>query len=372
MNLERFEKNTMNGSLFPPELVRIIVENLSYNRPELHALTLVSKTFHWEAMRLLYRSMTDPEGTRHYNFLVAVRKRPELAELIHTYHVPTIAHSQKRPLWSLILRSLLLMVNLKELAYLRLFAIPLTPFPGVRKGQKMPFQLETFIWTIGWRGPWDMCPFHPTKTLQFLETQHELRYLRWSYGLPEMSIAYSLPEMSIAPNIVPKLKILYSSFNAIQAFLPCRTITDLFWEGPTSPATSYLILKLKEFSGLRAVSLPGDVWSTLTDPRVEGKISPLNTIKVLELRSAIKIHKILPIIAMFPCLKRLIITPDDPHSGNITERYPEADIFSLYEQSSNLIYVDVRISDIFFKRWINKLLSPDMVIIPYDRVLELE
>ncbi|PPQ88830.1 hypothetical protein CVT25_009305 [Psilocybe cyanescens] len=148
-----------------------------------------------------------------------------------------------------------------------------------------------------------------------------------------------------------------------------QTITDLFWQHPTSPATSTLILKLKEFSRLRAVSLPEDVWA---DPRAEGKISPLNTIKVLELRSAMKTLWILPIIAMFPCLKRLIIMPDDPHSGNITERHPEADIFSLYEQSSNLVYVDVRISDIFFKQWINKLLSPEMVIIPYDRVLELE
>lgn len=290
-----------NTFKLPPELVRIITENLSSNRAELHALTLVCKSFYWEAMRLLYRSMTDSDGTKHFKFLVTLRNRPQIADLVHTYHLPTTPNSKKRALWPVILRCMLLMINLKELAYTHLFAFPFTPFPQAKRGQKMPFQLETFIWDVD-VPIYDVEHFYPAKLFQFLRTQPEIKFLLWKNTLR--------PGMTLAPNVLPKLKVLRVSWGQMATFLSGRSISDFFWRDQNKWGeynyfnsdivieTAIGVFKLKEFATLRAVSLPRVIWLDMPRSRAilqarEGMVHP-NKIKVLELCSVYNTGEVNP------------------------------------------------------------------------------
>lgn len=152
---------------------------------------------------------------------------------------------------------------------------------------------QTFIWAPN-HPIFEVQHFHPAKTLQFLETQHELKRLQWD-------VRYRLGIL-VLPSTVPKLKILHSSWSQIVPFLSGRFVTDFVWEDTDLPETLYnfvechtimvevapRIFKLKEFTTLREISLPGHIWSLLMDREGQARISYSNTIKVLDLRRVIK------------------------------------------------------------------------------------
>lgn len=204
----------------PPETLRIIFENLDDNRPALYALSLTSRLFNLEATRLLYRKVVIDDGTRSYSFLAKIQRRPRLAAIIHTYHTPLTVHSQKRPFWPLLVRCLLLMTGLKELAYRAIWVDPKSVFPVVRKGHPFPFQLERFIWTAE-RTLYSFTHVHEIEVVQFFETQHKLHSFLWANSL----LSRTIPTSHFA-----NLKIVEGSIHVIRMLVPSRpTIAEVYW-----------------------------------------------------------------------------------------------------------------------------------------------
>ncbi|PPQ93168.1 hypothetical protein CVT25_002595 [Psilocybe cyanescens] len=365
----------MDSNLFiPPELVHIIFDHLTPHRSELHALTLTCKIFYWEAMPLLYRSMTD-QGIIQFKFLTTLQDNPQLASLVRVYHVPTHDISHGGLNWSLILLCLKQMVNLKELAYIDPFTKPKFLLPRVEEGEKMPFQLETFIWAVKGRHKLD-------GVVQFLETQGKLKSLQLSCQLGE--------RMTV--ETVPNLRTLDGDVDLICEALPGRSIRNLYWREYSwrvhRPWSYFNLLfhasQLEELSTLRGLSLSVGILWRLSSTQLQNGLYGLRNVEVLEICSSEAISDISHIPQKFPRLKRVIIRIDVPETSlehdNAsystetlhTKNIPESDILSLYEKGPHLVYVDVWVRGLYYRRWVNNNPLPGFIMIPADRTLELE
>lgn len=197
----------MINPVFPLELFRLIVENLSESeRTTLHALTLTNRLLNAETNHRLYASMTDPDGTRQYKFLLRIRKSPELAKLVHVYCLPITHNTQRGSLSQLIGRCVPLMVNLKG------FTSPstnrtLNPNPPRPTIGKCSFRLERLTCVDNYFGSKD--------AEHFLESQPELIHLYWGFNI--------LPV--IPQNALPKLRSLGAFARVANVILQEQPIT---------------------------------------------------------------------------------------------------------------------------------------------------
>ncbi|KDR79847.1 hypothetical protein GALMADRAFT_153593 [Galerina marginata CBS 339.88] len=372
----------MNITLLPVELVHLMMENLKTERSSLHALTLTSKALRQEATRFLYQSMTDTSGTCHYKFLLNIRRHPaELAPLVRTYHTPTGPHEQRGHLWGLIRRCLLLMVNLKELAFRKIIGDPVHIFPYVGKGQKMLFQLDKFIWMV-------QSDTYRKPMQTFLETQNELAHVEW---VTSQSVI-----LSCSAQASPKLKSLEGSTSTIRVLLPSRSITELYWFnewplylGAAGGVPPHLfrhdvleVLEMKEFAALRGLSLK-DKWiwdSVIMHPGFKASSS----LEVLEIPSLfddylghqIKLNwtTLRAVLPKFPHLKKLVVTMPTPFTQFPNKKEdPTSEIGQIFGQCLHLKCVDILWNhDLVYRRWVDGETLPTLLSIKRDRILKFE
>lgn len=221
----------------PPELVCTIVENLENSRRDLCTLALVSHLFHREAIRPLYRSIKDPDENVHSEFLSTLRHSPQLALLVHIYHVPR-STPEGGITWKILERPLMLMSSLKELALHNII-----PYP-VPKG--IPFQLDTLIWTTNRSADVMDKSFH---IHEFLYTQQNIKTLQWHSSCDPPSLPWGL-----------NLRTLGGDTKMILKTLPGRSIVNLYWRDKDDFISGFLpksspALRMKEFAKLRALSM---------------------------------------------------------------------------------------------------------------------
>ena len=202
----------------PSEIVRLIVEEVECTQ-SLVALSQASKQLQMEAERLLYRSLTEPDGTKSFKCLSSVGKSLRRAAYVHAYHVHTTVHKQHRSIWNLIRRTLPLMVNLKELVFRD--ELGSEPHGAIFPAKFKP-HLEKFAWTVLTGNPYQ----HPkgpedqsyvSQALKFLEGQTQLRVLHWQ------PLSQTEPNPKPCPeSFFPKLDTLIGDIITLQTFLPGR------------------------------------------------------------------------------------------------------------------------------------------------------
>ena len=203
----------MAFSFVPQELVRLIIEELKRDRATLCSLALTCRHLHFEAMRALYRSMTHPNGTYQYTFLLRLRKYPHLGKIVQVYHSPKTTNKQRGSLWSLIRACLPLMVNLQELDLFNVPGEPMKILPdigkGNEKGHQAPFRLKKLrVAAFG----------HEKEVAHLLETQQELEHLH--------ILSFKFEE-TISPQACPMLHTLYVGAHSAKQFLSGRPVTEL-------------------------------------------------------------------------------------------------------------------------------------------------
>ncbi|KDR79835.1 hypothetical protein GALMADRAFT_153583 [Galerina marginata CBS 339.88] len=326
--------------------------------------------------------MTDTSGTTHYKFLLTIRRHPaELAPLVRIYHTPTGPHEQRGHLWGLIRRCLPLMVNLKELAFRKIIGNPVHIFPSVGKGQKMPFQLDKFIWMV-------QSDTYRNQMQTFLETQNELAHVQWATSQSVI--------LSCSAQTSPKLKSLEGSTSTIRVLLPSRSITELYWfnewpayRGAAGGAPPHLfrhdaleVLEMKEFSALRGLSLK-DKWiwdSVIMHPGFKAS----SLLEVLEIPSLFHDYPteqnilnwtaLRAVLPKFPHLKKLVITMSTPFTQFVNKKDdPTSEIGQIFGQCLHLKYVDVLWNyGSVYRRWVDGEPLPALLSIKRDRILKFE
>lgn len=214
----------------PSEIVRLIVEEVEDSQ-SLVALSQASKQLQIESERLLYRSLTEKDGTKAYKSLSSIKNCPRRAECVRVYHDHKIAHKQRRSMWNLIGKTLPLMINLRELAFRYIIGRPLTTiFP-----REYTPRLEKFIWSVQVRNFYGRESLsYVSQARKFLERQIQLRHLHWQPS----PYAESNPKPS-PHTLVPHLDTLIGDTETIRTYLPGRdsiTTLQLF----TGQGTRYL------------------------------------------------------------------------------------------------------------------------------------
>ncbi|KAH9478244.1 hypothetical protein JR316_0008697 [Psilocybe cubensis] len=310
------------------------------------------------------------QGAAQVKFLATLRDNPQLATLVRVYHIPTHDVSDGSLSWQLVLCCIKQMTNLKELVYLSLFAKSENPFPQVSEGEEIPFQLERFVWAVEGRHRQD-------GVTQFLRTQHKLKFLQLSCQLNQ----------NIPSDIVPDLHTLDGDVDLICAALPGRSISKLYWrEYPWRahrPWSYFNILfhasQLEELSGIRGLSISMETLSRLFSSQLQNGLRRLQNVEVLEICTNQAMSNLINITKKFPCLKRFIIRPDVskvpfPYPTVVEKIYRseeiQSEVAALFKASPSLVYVDIWVGDLLFKRWEVNVLVPELVIVPVEKMLE--
>ncbi|KDR80019.1 hypothetical protein GALMADRAFT_1174973 [Galerina marginata CBS 339.88] len=364
--------------LLPPELLRLLMEDLKSERSTLHALTLTSRAMRCEATRLLYASMTDSSGTAHFKFLSTIQRVPaELAPLVRVYHLPTLLHKGTRGqkgIWHLILQCLPLMINLKELAFHRIIGSPSNILPPLGKDCPAPFQLHRFTWNwnsaIHLRGR-----TYDEQALSFLETQHELTSLQWSSS---NYVASTFPT-----NACRKLKYIEGNINAVMMFLPSRSVTELRWLNPWHHYSNSFedIQGLVELEALHSFSIESYSYLRIVTlfSKNNARSVALSRLEALEFclghlddRNPTDLVRV---VSSFPRLRKLVITNIDkssPHQIWAPDGF-NPQIRQLFEKCTQLRYVDISWdADRIYRRWVDGSPLPELLVIERERILELE
>ncbi|KDR80035.1 hypothetical protein GALMADRAFT_242248 [Galerina marginata CBS 339.88] len=363
--------------LLPPELLRLVMEDLKSEHRTLQALTLTSKGLRWEATRLLYVSMTAASGTTHFKFLSTIRKLPtELAPLVRVYHLPTIPHAGTRGqncVWNLVLQCLPLMVNLKELAFHKIIGSPSRLFPSWGKGRRATFQLDKFSWTGEGCDP-NHTRIYEEQALSFLETQHEMTQLHL------LSSASSFPA-----NACPKLKRLDGNIQAIGTVLRSRSVKELRWLNLSrlSSLSIYDVMMMTELRALRAISVESYFYlrMLMNLPSNHPRFVSLFNVEALEVLVSdasvdafFIIADLAPKLPQFRRLRKLVITA--PEGGaRFPGPAPEIHLHQLYafEQCPELKSIDISWdSGPIYRRWVDGVPLPELLSIHRDKILELE
>ncbi|KAF8176063.1 hypothetical protein BJ912DRAFT_1063998 [Pholiota molesta] len=192
----------------PPELFRPIFKHLDGHRPTFFALSLCNRYLREDAERELYTRIdaslaTDP--SLHIAFLTTVSQNRRLASYVRVYHINSIVHYRKAPLWNLLYRALRCMTGLKVL-HLRVSG----GHPAAELLLDVPFQLERMHWgnhSEGW------------KMTTVLEQQQHLRYL---YLESEEGTTFPLI-------CCPHLKELSGNRGTLEALLHGRRVENVEW-----------------------------------------------------------------------------------------------------------------------------------------------
>ncbi|KAF8911643.1 hypothetical protein CPB84DRAFT_1762452 [Gymnopilus junonius] len=340
----------MSVAALPQELVRLIMEYLENERATLHALACTCKHVHLEVMRVLYRSMTDPDGTRSYKFLLKIRKYRHLAQLVRVYRSPDTTNTSRGSLWGLIRRCLPLMNNLKELDLLRLTGNPLKLLPSLPKGQALPFQLQKlYICSNG----------HEEEVTRLLETQHELKYL---------DLGSSARELKLSHEACPNLRTLHAYVKLARNILQGRQVIELDLKigqiGHNSFYLEEMTRSLSEFEATHVRSLSIDNffsrWWNDLDAR---GIKPFPNVELLQARETCISHisQIAPDLTKFPRLKQLVLSPSRPI---LPERYDEicAGVSLYLTKHLNLKYIDIFWDKPrLYQRWVDGVLQPGLI-----------
>ena len=247
---------TPTGSL-PLDLLRPIIENLADDFRSLLAVSLASHELRTEGQRILFRKVPLTFfAHRHVKFLTAVTCSSHLASLVEEYRqldVPNKEHQEA--LWGLTCRGLQAMVNLKILRF-RTW----TGQSSARLFHGCTFQLEVFDWD----NSGDV-----EQILEFLQTQPQLRTLRFHWKRPDLDTS----------GICPRLQVLQGDRNTINAFLPGRRITSLKWTPDEEELLNDSIDHLsEEFQHIRFFSFGGYSGR----PRLHLLIHHLRAVEVLE------------------------------------------------------------------------------------------
>jgi len=192
----------------PPELLRLIIEHLRYDRKSLLAVSLASHLLRVEGQRILFRTMGFLKDKEiHIKFLTVIISSSLLAQHVEEFFQFRLLNPehQEEPLWELTCRGLNAMVNLKHLFF---GAVNGLPCAQILRG--CTFHLEILKWE-NYRDA--------EQLLQFLPTQTDLRILGVTWSHPELNTS----------GICPKLQVLHGDQITMDAFLPGRTITSLKW-----------------------------------------------------------------------------------------------------------------------------------------------
>lgn len=219
----------------PLEIHRIILQFVDSDDYEtLRLLSLASSTTRNEAERVLYRNILKPRHVaRFVLFYRTVGDSSRLARLVRSLRltIPDMHPGLRQPIitsiestWNLLPSALRSLVNLKHLAVY-----------GARKqlmGSRLPVMFEG-------------CPFQleslccgdatePEDLVSFLETQKSLRFLNLTTPKDEITSSSSarLPARwasDFPAAALQSLTSLQGNLDAIQSFLPGRSITVLHW-----------------------------------------------------------------------------------------------------------------------------------------------
>jgi len=197
----------------PAELIQVI--NNVDSPADLATLTRCSKLFQAESESLLYRSMTHKSGTIHFKFFSTILKKPRLASMVEVYYRHSDPHAQRRPLTTLIIRTLPLMTNLKELVFgqdaVRLNMRGLPAFIG----PKCSFQLENLVAAERNAGYDEIM-----MTVLSSNLSQMLKSLHWPYNSHDF-------ETLLTTNVIPQLTSFTGCLLMLKYLLPGRNIVSL-------------------------------------------------------------------------------------------------------------------------------------------------
>ncbi|KIM43957.1 hypothetical protein M413DRAFT_443025 [Hebeloma cylindrosporum] len=337
----------------PSEIVRLIVEEIEDSR-SLVALSQGSKELQVEAERLLYRFLTENDGSRSFRCLSSIKKCPRRGEFVRVYHVHITAHKQRRSIWNLIGKTLPLMVNLRELVFR--YIIGAAPHTTIIPRDYTP-RLQKFAWS----GGGSCCCFqdeyheHTSQALKFLERQTHLQHLYWQPSSAVEPIANPVP-----PTFAPHLDTLIGDIETIRTYLPGRdsiTTLQLFTGKETRCLAPDLSLEetfeslSPQLRRLKYLSIQPWIQPPLIDTSLQ-LITPhlhsLETLRVLSLTD-LEIYQELPKLKN---LKRLIII----HS--LLPNQPLEEVKLIFACVPSLIFLYTGQEDIYgrdceskYKRW---------------------
>ncbi|CAA7259050.1 unnamed protein product [Cyclocybe aegerita] len=225
----------------PPELLRVIIENLADDYPTLAAAAAASRLFNEEGRRLLYHVIDQGLGNRYRGPPVkCILDNPFLAQYIQVYSIKTyVWEKQQIDFWAPLAPGpcLQAMTSLKELR----LEVHHSNIPDDLLSGELPFQLEILeLQSKYWPGISDL-----------LSRQMHLREL-----------TVQVDEETIDPIPLPacaRLEYLNANRAIIDALVPNRKMQTLVWIGNIYDLPSPITAFCTKLRGIKAFSFYEDV-----------------------------------------------------------------------------------------------------------------
>ncbi|KAF8966088.1 hypothetical protein BDZ97DRAFT_1993904 [Flammula alnicola] len=342
MNSQASEECT--DPALPPELLRLILENLKDDFPSLFSTSLVNRVFNDESQRLLYRSIHILLGpnSRGKHPLRTVLNNLSLARYVHKFRLeepeyniifdyPALVETlQSNHVQNQVARfqqlqgGLRSMVNLKELS-IETDKVDRWKVLNDFAGSGAP-QLDKFRW-MGNK------PLSSSSSLQelsaFLARQPRLRQLETELNNRVSKERLPLP-------ICADLQVLMGNRGAVEAILPGRKVSVLVWKpGHLS----------KELRALKVLSLHYLGWFGSMAP-VHEMAKHLHTLRYLELHNY-NLESISEWIFEIPSLVGLVVADDRNRRRYADTSLRKSKVDYFFEICPTLQFVAIELSASF-------------------------